>query len=88
MFYDSFRCIGLDTLLARNPILLLGVIPFQTVRRDADKICGIMQVFGLCLDRSLGLERLTIELGKRIICKSPVISQAFTHLIPDAEPSW
>ncbi|KAK8133113.1 hypothetical protein PG999_001286 [Apiospora kogelbergensis] len=88
IFYDRFRYAGIETLLSENPLVLLGVVPHRKVTEDPDKVCGIMQIFGLKLDRSLGLDELRSEFAKQIICKSPVVSQAFTHAIEGAIPSW
>lgn len=90
LFYEKYRYSGLETLLARNPLLLLGVVPHWKVSLPKDKVCGIMQVFGLQLDRTHSLEQLEVKLCRGIIRRSPVIGQAFVHLTepPQCHPSW
>ncbi|KAK8051729.1 hypothetical protein PG993_003114 [Apiospora rasikravindrae] len=90
MFYEQFRYAGVETMLSKNPLVLLGVVPHRTVSPDDenDKVCGIMQIFGLKLNRSNDFDDLCRDFAEQIVCKSPVVSQAFTHPIPNAEPSW
>lgn len=91
-FFENFRYSGLETLQARNPLPLLGVVPHRQVSSEKDNVCGIMQVFGLQLDANRELDQLQYDLCCGINRKSPVIGQAFVHLIPYSErrehPSW
>jgi hypothetical protein len=90
LIYDDLRYCGIETLKARNPLVLLGAVPHRYASWEEDKVCGIMQIFGLHLDRTRGLPALRDDLCKSINIKSPVIAQAFVRPTPPPRkfPTW
>lgn len=78
---------GLNQLQALNPLVLLSIPSKRTTLERADRIYGIMQVFGPRLGKSAAghrhgvynLQQLEQQLSQRLISEVPTLSQMFLH---------
>jgi hypothetical protein len=77
---------GLDSLGSNNPLVLLRAARRRQCTVNRDRIIGIMQVFGMKLDKpgdQYQLEELQEKLSLWINNRSPALAQAFIQTCPE-----
>lgn len=78
--------VGVPCIAKSHAIALYGVSSLRNPMREADRIYGIMQVFGLVLGKSaqpnknFTLTDLEDQLGAALNRANPVLAQSFVHL--------